>query len=141
SLTGILGTTLQALAAFVALAVAFVTAPAIAYVTRGRYYIARAPQRDWGGQTAIRCVICEHQFEAEDMAQCPAYSGAICSLCCSLETRCRDACKPHARISRQIGALADRTLPAWAVKLLNSDVSQYIGVLSLFAVIIAAVLT
>ena len=24
------------------------------------------------------------------MAHCPAYSGSICSLCCSLETRCRD---------------------------------------------------
>ena len=57
------------MAAYLTLAVAFVAAPAIAYITRGRYYIARTPQRDWSGRTSIRCVICEHHFEAEDMAQ------------------------------------------------------------------------
>ncbi len=138
---GILGTVMQALASFVALTVAFVTAPAIAAATRGKFYLARTPRRLPDSQSMVRCCICEHPFEAEDMAQCPAYSGPICSLCCSLETRCRDACKPDARISRQVGAVVDRTLPAWAVKLLNNDISQYVGVLSLFAVIIGAVLT
>ena len=141
SLTGILGTTLQALAAFVALAVAFVAAPAIAYVTRGRYYIARAPQRDWGGQTTIRCVICEHQFESEDMAQCPAYSGAICSLCCSLETRCHDLCKPHARVSNQLMSNLRRLLPEWIVAPINTDLGRYLGVLLLFSGLIGAVLS
>ena len=42
---------LQPLAAFLALAVAFIAAPAIAYATGGAYYIAREPQRDWSGQT------------------------------------------------------------------------------------------
>jgi signal transduction histidine kinase/CheY-like chemotaxis protein len=138
---GVFGTVMQALASFVALGVAFVTAPAIAAATRGKFYLARTPRKLLDGQSMVRCCICEHPFEAEDMAQCPAYSGPICSLCCSLETRCRDACKPDARISRQIGAVVDRTLPAWAVKLLNNDVSQYVGVLSLFAFIIGSVLT
>src|SRR5665647_3660494 len=39
ALTGALGMLLQSLAAFVALTVAFITAPAIAYVTKGAYYI------------------------------------------------------------------------------------------------------
>ena len=30
----------------------------------------------------------------------------ICSLCCSLETRCHDCCKPHARISAQVLGVA-----------------------------------
>src|SRR5258706_14049713 len=137
---GVFGTVMQALASFVALTVAFVTAPAIAAATRGKFYLARTPRKLPDGQSMVRCCICEHPFEAEDMAQCPAYSGPICSLCCSLETRCRDACKPDARISRQVGAFVDRTLPAWAVKLLNNDVSQYVGVLSLFAIIIGSVL-
>jgi hypothetical protein len=137
---GIFGTVMQALASFVALGVAFITAPAIAAATRGKFYLARKPRKMPDGQSMVHCCICEHPFEAEDMAQCPAYSGPICSLCCSLETRCRDACKPDARISRQVGAFVDRTLPAWAVKLLNNDVSQYVGVLSLFAVIIGSVL-
>ncbi len=137
---GVFGTVMQALASFVALGVAFITAPAIAAATRGKFYLARTPRKLPDGQSMVRCCICEHPFEAEDMAQCPAYSGPICSLCCSLETRCRDACKPDARISRQVGAVVDRTLPAWAVKLLNNDVSQYVGVLSLFAAIIGSVL-
>src|SRR5262249_56628672 len=111
AMAGALGTTLQSLAAFLALAVAFVTAPAIAYLTKGRFYIARAPRQNWSGQSIIRCSICEHQFEAEDMAHCPAYSGAICSLCCSLEARCRDCCKPQARIAAQAEELSSKALP------------------------------
>ena len=61
--------------------------------------------RTGAASTIVRCAICEHQFETEDMAHCPAYSGPICSLCCSLETRCRDCCKPHARISQQASSL------------------------------------
>ena len=36
------------------------------------------------------------------MASCPAYAGPICSLCCSLDARCHDICKPHARIQAQV---------------------------------------
>ena len=46
AITGALGATLQSLSAFVALAVAFVMAPAIAYLTKGRFYIARTPRQD-----------------------------------------------------------------------------------------------
>lgn len=28
------------------------------------------------------------------MAYCPVYEGSICSLCCSLDSRCHDRCKP-----------------------------------------------
>src|SRR5712671_2148633 len=141
AVSGAFGAMLQSLAAFLALLVDFVMAPVIAYVTRGRFYVARTPRQDWGGQALVRCAICEHQFEPEDMAHCPAYSGPICSLCCSLETRCRDCCKPDARISKQVGTFADRNLPAWVVNALNTDISQYVGVLSLFAAIIGSVLT
>ncbi len=138
---GVLGSTLQSLAAFVALAVAFVTAPAIAFITGGRFYLARPPRQDWSGHGVIRCSICEHPFEAEDMAHCPAYSGAICSLCCSLETRCGDCCKPHARISVQTLNLLGRVLPDWITRRLDTDVGRYLGVLLLFASVIGAVLS
>lgn len=140
ALTGALGTLLQSLAAFLTLAIAFVSAPAIAYATRGRYYIARQP-RDWDQQKTARCVICEHNFETEDMAQCPAYSGAICSLCCSLEARCHDLCKPHARLSHQFIKHLSRLLPEWAVDPINTDLGRYLGVLLLFSGLIAAVLS
>jgi signal transduction histidine kinase/CheY-like chemotaxis protein len=138
---GVLGTTLQSLSAFLALAVAFVMAPAIAYATRSRFYIARAPRQNWSGQTIVRCAICEHPFETEDMAHCPAYSGPICSLCCTLETRCRDCCKPQARISTQTLALLDRILPNWVIRPLNTDVGRYLGVLLLFGGVIGSVLS
>ena len=109
---GTFGPTTRALAPFVALGVAFVTAPIIALITRGRYYIARNPQRSWQGIEQIQCCICEHSFEPEDMASCPAYSGPICSLCCSLDARCNDLCKPHARISTQISNVFAKAAPA-----------------------------
>ena len=139
--SGILGATLQSLSAFVALIVGFLMAPAIAWATRGRFYVARAPRQSWNGQEAIRCSICEHHFEAEDMAHCPAYSGSICSLCCSLETRCRDCCKPQARISNQLETWFGQALPGPIVRLLNTDVGRYLGVLLLFVSVIGAVLS
>src|SRR5262245_3397963 len=52
---GMFGEVAQSLATFVALAVAFVSAPLIAYSTRGRFYIARTPWKNWGDQRTIRC--------------------------------------------------------------------------------------
>ena len=138
---GLPGTTLQSLSSFLALAVAFVMAPLIAWATHGRFYIARSPRQNWNGQEVIGCSICEHHFEAEDMAHCPAYSGAICSLCCSLETRCRDCCKPQARVSNQLLAWFGEALPERIVPLLNTHVGRYLGVLSLFVGVIGAVLS
>jgi signal transduction histidine kinase/CheY-like chemotaxis protein len=138
---GLLGTTLQSLASFLALAVAFVMAPAIAYATKGRFYEARSPRQNWRGHAAIHCAICEHPFEGEDMAHCPAYSGPICSLCCSLETRCRDFCKPQARIAVQAFALLSQVLPERITRPLNTDVGRYLGVLLLFAGVIGSVLS
>src|SRR5882757_2355602 len=137
---GALGPLAQALSAFLALGVAFLSAPVIAYATKGRFYIARTPRQNWAGQLSVRCAICEHEFETEDMAHCPAYSGPICSLCCSLETRCRDCCKPQARASNQIADWVGRRLPDWIIKPLDNDIGHYVGVLSLFAGVIGIVL-
>ncbi|MET0266930.1 MAG: ATP-binding protein [Duganella sp.] len=94
---GAFGAQAQAFSAFIALVTAFVAAPLIALATRGRYYTAR-PAPPLQSHT---CVICEKEYEGEDMAHCPAYQGSICSLCCCLDARCNDACKPDARVSAQ----------------------------------------
>ena len=49
------------------------------------------------------------------MAQCPAYGGPICSLCCSLDARCGDLCKPEAARARlQFNAMLQWLTPrAW----------------------------
>ena len=139
--SGILGTTLQSLSTFLALVVGFVMAPVIAHVTKGRFYLARKPRQSWNGHEVIRCSICEHQFETEDMAHCPAYSGSICSLCCSLEARCRDCCKPQARISNQVLAVLGRILSERITRPLNTDIGRYLGVLLLFSAVIGSVLS
>src|SRR5690606_8958058 len=90
---GALGPAAQAYAPFIALAVAMATAPALAWWTRGRYYEARPAERLWRPGQSVRCSVCENDFESDDMAHCPAYGAPICSLCCTLESRCHDRCK------------------------------------------------
>lgn len=103
--SGLFGVLATAMSSFIAFGVAFACAPVLAVLTRGRYYIARAAQPT-GDATSLRCAICENTFEPDDTAYCPAYGGTICSLCCSLDSRCHDRCKPHARFASQ----ADRAL-------------------------------
>jgi signal transduction histidine kinase/CheY-like chemotaxis protein len=138
---GLFGAPAQAFASFLALAVAFVAAPAIAFATGGRFYIARGPHQSWHGKAAIRCCICEHKFEPEDMALCPAYSGPICSLCCSLDARCHDRCKPQGRLSDQaIGALGT-LLPQWIMTSVASRVGHFAAVLVLFLLVIGGAMS
>ena len=101
---GFFGPTAQAFSSLIALGVAFVSAPLIAWATRGRFYIARGQQasrESYLGTAVRRCVICEREYEGPDMAHCPAYQGPICSLCCTLDARCGDLCKPHASLAAQ----------------------------------------
>ena len=131
---GVFGPLVAAMSTFIAFGVAFVAAPLIAWATRGRYYLARKPRIAWGARASIRCSLCEHEFEPEDMAYCPVYSGAICSLCCSLDARCGDGCKPHARADAQVMAAAATLLPAQALRALTSRLGRFAMV---FAVIVA----
>ena len=121
---GAFGPLAQAFSALIALVTAFVASPLIAWATKGRYYLARrvdeAPIRFLvSGQAAgegaryrvLRCSICEREYEGPDMAHCPAYQGPICSLCCSLDARCGDLCKPDARLATQARNAVHALLP------------------------------
>jgi len=93
---GFMGPTAQAFSTFIALGVAFTLSPIIAYVTKGKYYIARKDVHFHENPDVAElttCTICEYDYEREDMAYCPVYDGSICSLCCSLDANCHDACK------------------------------------------------
>jgi len=125
---GLFGPTAKALSPFVALLTALVTAPLIAWATGGKYYIARKPKRTWQNLESIQCCICEHSFEPEDMSSCPAYAGPICSLCCSLDARCHDLCKPHARIQSQVSGTLGKLLPKPIYARINSQLGHYLGV-------------
>ena len=93
--SGVLGEYAQAYSWLIAAALAFVLAPAIAWWTGGRYYIARKsffPIHT--PHTLVTCSVCNQEYAQADSAHCPYHSGAICSLCCTLESNCKDSCKP-----------------------------------------------
>ena len=161
---GFFGELAQAFSALIALGTAFIAAPLIAWATKGKYYIARASTfgchpgagRDpcsTGLDSGLRrndkvlpvpflnagltrCVICEREYEAPDMAHCPAYQGAICSLCCTLDARCGDMCKPQASLSAQWSATLHWLLP----KRLWSSLDNGLGYFLLLMLVISPLL-
>ena len=137
---GAFGAMAQAWSAMIALVAALLASPLIAWATGGRYYLARrtdaalaleaatqAADGPYLGRHALRrCSICERAYEPEDMAACPAYGGLICSLCCTLDARCDDLCKPQARLSEQWLRLLQRLLPARMAPHLQGGLSAYL---------------
>ncbi len=162
---GLFGPLAQAFSALIALVTAMLTSPLIAWWTRGRYYIARikhpaSPEADstrglrrpWrrsAGQgktptpaaglfTGLQtCVICERSYEADDLAHCPAYLGQICSLCCSLDARCHDLCKPDARLSVQWAAALRALLPRRIWPYVETGLGHYLLLMAIVVPLLA----
>ncbi len=137
---GQFGTLAAAFAPFVSLVTALLIAPVIAWATKGRYYLARKPRAQWAAMRTIQCRICEHDFEPEDSAFCPAYGAPICSLCCSLDARCGDLCKPHARIADQARATLTAILPKFLAHSVSQRLVEFIGLFALLTAVISLVL-
>ena len=108
--SGMFGESAGVFSPVIGLTTSFLASPVIAWATGGRTYLARPPERL--GPAEVRCTVCENSFEPPDMAHCPVYQGAICSLCCTLEARCHDACKEQKRLVERLAALLRRVLPA-----------------------------
>lgn len=147
SYLGLFGEVARTLSHFVSLATCFVAVPMIAWITKGRYYLARqSPEllplvedacqgsdgRDdqyvHGHSQSLTCGICENLFEHEDMSFCPAYALPICSLCCSLDVRCLDSCKPHARLSQQVMDCLQRLLPPGLAGRVNTRLGRFVAI-------------
>ena len=138
---GVFGAMAQAFSALVALVTAMVVSPLLAWATRGRFYIARHSVEGRGGYSRLlssRCVICERTYEGPDMAHCPAYQGPICSLCCTLDARCGDACKPHASLAVQWSGALRWLLPRQVWPYLDRGLSHFV---LLMAVIVPLLVT
>jgi len=109
---GFFGAFAQAFSAFIALSLAFLLVPCIALLYGSQRYLARDIHLN--NQAPVsRCTICENHFEREDVAYCPVYEGSICSLCCTLDSRCMDACKPGVRLDDYLQSFAECCLPGW----------------------------
>ncbi|MEU3064091.1 purine-cytosine permease family protein [Streptomyces subrutilus] len=100
--SGLLGTYAEAFSTFIAAGLALLLCPLIAWVTRGKYYLARPNEVNGPGAavadtTATHvCSVCATAYELPDIADCPVQSGPICSLCCSLDATCGDVCRKGA---------------------------------------------
>jgi signal transduction histidine kinase/DNA-binding NarL/FixJ family response regulator len=127
------GAQVRAVGPLIGFAISFVAAPLIARATKGRYYIARQPEPGAAERGEERCIICEHHFEANDMAHCPAYGGAICSLCCSLDMRCHDRCKDSPRLADLLTPLA-ALVPAPVRRVATSRLGRFLGVLTIMVI-------
>ena len=165
---GLMGEMAQAFSAVIAMIAALITSPLIAWATQGRYYIARNPaypvQRRASctpesshplrkaagtapltgtaneGAVDVQCVICLRSYAGPDMAFCPAYQGGICSLCCTLDARCGDLCKPDARLSVQWQAALRMVLPQRMWPYLKAGLAHYLLIMLVMAPLLAAVL-
>jgi len=149
---GTFGEAPRHLAHYLSLGVCFVSVPLIAWLTRSRFYLARqspellilrnipAVGSSANQSGVLQCCICENSFEQEDMSYCPAYLGPICSLCCSLDSRCMDSCKPGARFSEQLRSFMQPLLPASVMRVIGSRLVQFLALVSTANVIIAALL-
>ncbi len=162
---GWLGDVAQAFSALIALVTALLVSPLIAWATKGRYYLARTPHNQTAGpltgwmpsepppvatqdegrplgkvirlRALYRCTVCEREYESDDMATCPAYQGFICSLCCSLDARCQDLCKPQARWSVQWRAVGQKLLPAAVWRRLDTELGHFLLLMSVITPLLA----
>ncbi|WP_078366432.1 ATP-binding protein [Rhodoferax fermentans] len=151
---GVLGPLAQAFSALIALGTALLASPLLAWATGGKYYLARpnphpnllpegeGVKADSGSYQRLKvstCVICEREYEAPDMAHCPAYQGPICSLCCTLDARCGDLCKPHASLSSQWQAALRWLLPQPAWAHLDKGLGTFLMLMLVIAPLLASV--
>jgi purine-cytosine permease-like protein len=109
----------KTLAPFVSGAIAFVVAPILAVLTRGRYYEPRTvavnidpalPPLGAGAESEVRvaaheqpterCVKCGRDFELAEYVSCPFLDGPICSVCCAAEAHCGERCKDDELVGR-----------------------------------------
>jgi len=124
--TGVLGEMAQAFSAFIALGIALFLTPTMAYLTKGKYYLLREKDiRHKGADSALHtCSSCGGDFDYADTVVCPVYHDSICSLCCSLNSTCKDQCKTD--LEESLGVRISQLIHGWTgipVSYLNNTTS------------------
>jgi purine-cytosine permease-like protein len=91
---GGLGAGLQPFSPLVAIVLAFVLPPVLAYATKGKYYLRRTddgidlPMYDELGNPSgelLHCHVCRQDIERPDCAKCEQHDAYVCSLCLSTD--------------------------------------------------------
>ncbi|MFT4191738.1 MAG: ATP-binding protein [Comamonas sp.] len=92
------------------------------------------------GVAVRQCTVCQRHYEPEDMSYCPAYVGNICSLCCSLDARCHDQCKPEATLAVQWRAVSQAVLPRACWPYLETGLGHFLLLMAAVVLLLAALL-
>jgi len=137
---GVFGEIAKAFAPFIALIASFITSPAIAWFTHGKWYIARRAPPSFGPNKIVQCSVCENEFESPDMAHCPAYGAPICSLCCTLDSRCNDSCKQGSRLDEQVTGWMTHILPNSMSVSFKSRAGRFLLVFLSLSLVLATVM-
>jgi signal transduction histidine kinase/CheY-like chemotaxis protein/purine-cytosine permease-like protein len=138
--SGYLGPYARAFSPLIALCSSLILSPIICLLTKGKYYLARTPAT-WDSNTPTKvCDVCENTFETSDMAYCPAYAAPICSLCCTLESRCHDNCKENSNAIEQFNNFLQFLFPKRRSQRFNFRLGHFLIVVTSLSAILATVL-
>ena len=130
SFMGFFGDLAQSYSSLIAMFLSFLLSPIIAYITQGKYYIARPVEKD----ISTHCEICDIEYEKEDMGYCPLHQVNICSLCCSLDSLCHDSCKKEGEKSlrQRIGELIQKVFLHRVSIKASLRIFDFVGLSSIF---------
>jgi len=113
---GAFGEIAAAWSPFIALLLAMIAVPVTAKLTGGKYYLAR-PNLVSGPDSGAAdlavthdCEVCQDPYELPDIVDCAHHGGAVCSLCCTLETDCGQVCQTSGPVLAQLSTTAPNTL-------------------------------
>jgi len=137
---GYFGEVAHAFAPFIALCASFILSPIIAWITKGKWYLARRVSAISTTSKLVQCSVCENHFESPDMTHCPAYGAPICSLCCTLDSRCHDACKEGSRLDEQVSAWMTFVLPAFISQRFKSRAGRFLIVFVSLSLVLGTVM-
>jgi signal transduction histidine kinase/FixJ family two-component response regulator len=138
--SGYWGPLAESMATYIALLCVLLLVPFLAWATAGRYYLATTPDGVQGlNDTRLHstCCICRSDYDQQDLIHCPAYQGTICSLCCSLDTRCKDQCRPDAPFLAQLRAWTRSVMPNHTTTQTSWIVLQFLCLVLVAATVVA----
>lgn len=139
--SGVWGDVAESMATYLALLSVLMLVPLLAYLTGGAYYLARNDDADiqWDLEPPVQpvCTLCRIEYDKEDLIHCPAHQGTICSLCCSLDARCEDQCRPDAPFLAQLRAWTSKVMPERSANATAWLVGQFVCLLAVFAALMA----
>ncbi|MFK5913734.1 MAG: EAL domain-containing protein, partial [Woeseiaceae bacterium] len=126
---GVFGAMPQAFSSFISLGLAITLVPIIALLTKSRFYLASRPIDETTHEHSA-CTVCGQYYAPQDTSFCPRYNDSICSLCCTLDARCEDECKPKKPIHHRLGV--------WLNKLKESGGTRFLFIFIFLSSIIGA---